>query len=747
MTFEKTERRQIQLSLAAGILIATLLIGIGYVMFRTINNAQGDEAKEYIGEVTEQYKSTIIKQINGDFQTLKALATFIGQDSQFELDRVLNNLKIENNKNDFMRMGFVDTEEIGYFMDISGAEYLGVDVSDEIFVKKALEGQPSVSDTLYDAFTDKKINCYGVPVYHGGQIIGALTATNTSDTFGEIIGGQILNGEGYLHIINGDGDYVVQSDHQLDNLGEKNVIESGILDGRNEKAVLEAMTQGKDYFTEMEYDNKGYWVNFKSIGINQWYIFCIVPKSTMDGNFTKLLQMFAVILFLLVVIFMGLFYLITRIIRNSRRSIMQLAYYDEVTGIYNRNKFWNKVRECMEYHLDYALILIDIENFKFVNELFGYGTGDMLLRHIAKVCRENVSESELYYRDNADKFGLFLLSGDKKLLLQRIQSILKLISECTLSENQAYRIVCNCGVADVKASSQEADLELFYNKANLALKKAKDQQEGNIIFYDDQLHQEASKKNLIENSMEQALKDGEFKMYLQPKVELSTGFIKGAEALVRWIKEDGSCVYPDDFIPLFEQNGFITELDMYMLEEACRALSEWRKMGYPLIRISVNQSRIVFYRQGYLSQLREITQRYHIDPSMIILEVTEGISVVNIEEMAEVIKELHHMGFTVSMDDFGSGYSSLNILKELAIDELKLDKEFLKESGEEEKGRIIMKNIISLAKELNIITVTEGVETEQQEGFLKDIHCDIGQGYYYSRPVPVHKFVDMAFLK
>lgn len=214
---------------------------------------------------------------------------------------------------------------------------------------------------------------------------------------------------------------------------------------------------------------------------------------------------------------------------------------------------------------------------------------------------------------------------------------------------------------------------------------------------------------------------------------------------MRWIKKDGSCVFPDDFIPVLEKNGFITELDMYMLEQACKVLKEWKTKGYPQIRIAVNQSRIVFYKQGYLSQLRKITQKYGVDPSQIVLEVTEGISIENIDEMADVIRELHNMGFTVSMDDFGSGYSSLNILKDLAIDELKLDKVFLSETREEEKGAVIMKNIISLAKELHITTVAEGIETKDQEEFLKGIHCDIGQGYYYSRPIPVEKFVDMAF--
>lgn len=745
MTFEKTERRQIQMSLAAGILIASLLIGIGYVMFRTINSAQQDEAKEYIGEVTEQYKSTIVKQIEGDLQTLKALSTFIGEDSEFDMEKVLYNLKIENSKNDFIRMGFVDTNGIGYFMDINGEEYLGVDVSDEKFVQDALAGTPSVSDMLKDKFEDIYVNCYGVPLYRDNKIIGILTATNKADTFGEIIDGKVLNGEGYLHIIRKDGQYVVRSEHNLVKKDIMNVFEPDLLSADEQEAAVHSMEREEDYFTEAQYEEQEYWVNFKAIGINGWYIFCVVPKSSLNGNFEKLLHMFAVIMLLLVVIFLGMFYLIDRIIKHGRESIVELAYFDGLTGIYNRNKFWNEALTLLRSSKEYALVIMDIKNFKFVNELFGFEKGNLLLKHIAEVCRDNVEEEELYYRDNADRFGMLLSYQNQEILLRRIETMMEQISECPLSENQDYRIICNCGIKIVEAGSQKVDLDLIYDRAGLALKKAKGQNGETIAFYDDQLHESAVKKSIIENSMEQALENEEFQMYLQPKVDLSTGRIKGAEALVRWIKEDGSCVFPDDFIPLFERNGFITELDMYMVEQACKVLKTWKTLGYQMIRIAVNQSRIVFYKQGYLSQLREITQKYGVDPAMIVLEVTEGISIENIDEMAEVIRELHNMGFTVSMDDFGSGYSSLNILKELAIDELKLDKVFLAESREEEKGSIIIKNIVSLARDLHITTVAEGIETKEQEVFLKEIHCDVGQGYYYSRPIPVEKFVDMAF--
>ena len=209
---------------------------------------------------------------------------------------------------------------------------------------------------------------------------------------------------------------------------------------------------------------------------------------------------------------------------------------------------------------------------------------------------------------------------------------------------------------------------------------------------------------------------------------------------MRWVRPQGDIIYPDDFIPVFEQNGFITNLDMYMLEEACIYLNRLLETGSSGFCISVNQSRILFYKQDYLHQIEKIIRKHHIDPSHIILEVTEGITMENLEEMKKLVRELHKIGFAVSMDDFGSGYSSLNILKELDIDELKLDKAFLAGTGEQEKRDIIMKNIINLAGELHIKTVTEGVENASQAEFIRSIHCDIGQGYYYAKPMPEEEF-------
>lgn len=426
---------------------------------------------------------------------------------------------------------------------------------------------------------------------------------------------------------------------------------------------------------------------------------------------------------------------------------MRLAYTDILTGLDNRNKFIFEMTRLIMDLPDYAMVLLNINGFKFVNEFYGYHTGDMLLKHIAFVLRSNISEKELCYRDSADRFGILIRYREKAELTDRLLKIQEQIRDFKLSENQSYHILCNFGVEVVQKPLSKAgtDFDNVMNRALLALNSVKGNELNSIAFYNEALHQKAKKQTEIENRMWDALKNHEFKMYLQPKYDLKTGEVHSAEALVRWIPQDEHMIYPDEFIPIFEQNGFITKLDMYMLEEACRYQALWKKKGYPLIPISVNQSRVFFYDIEYLGKFKEIIQKYQIDPSLIILEVTESVSSNNLEQIKQAIAKLHEMNFKISMDDFGSGYSSLNILKELPIDELKLDKAFIEDTEDSLRSESIMKHIIRLAKDLSISTVTEGIETKEQLDFLKTISCDIGQGYYFAKPMPAEEFEKLAF--
>ena len=744
----KNLKKQIISCGVLGVIIAVILIGIASITYRSINRTQEEEAGQYLQEIVSQYRNTILIKIDGNFQTLNALSTFIEKSESFDQEMVLLRLEAESIRNDFLRMGFVTPDKIGYFIDTDGTRHYNEDLSSEKFLDDILQGENIISEPVKDKFSDSFINVYGVPVYHNSQIVGALTAVSSSEDFTGIIDQNIFNGNAYTHIINSKGDFVLRSSHAVIKSAMTNIFDDGDISEEDQKRILESAGRGTDSFSTFGYKGQQYWATITPVGINDWHLFCLVPRNYLSSNYDTLIMMFFIIMLCITILFTLLFLYIYYIIRKNREQMIRLAYYDSLTGAYNRNNFIQEMPGLLKGSSDYAFAVMNINGFKFVNEFYGYDTGDMLLKHISSVLSQNTNQQELFYRDSADRFGMLFCHTGREELTRRLESIQEQIHLFKLSQNQSYHILCNFGVRliDKALAKNSTDYDTIMNNALLALNSVKGNEMDSIAFYDETLHQKAVKQTRIESCMWDALNNREFVMYLQPKYSLETGAIHSAEALVRWFTADGAVIYPDEFIPVFERNGFITKLDMYMLEEACRYQALWKAKGYPLVPLSVNQSRVFFYDSEYLDKFQEIISHYQIDPSLIILEVTEGIAMTNLEQIKKVILRLHSMGFCISMDDFGSGYSSLNILKELPIDELKLDKVFLSDSENPVRSESIMRNIIRLAAELSITTVTEGVETKEQAEFLKRISCDIAQGYYFARPMPVENFVRLAFL-
>lgn len=283
----------------------------------------------------------------------------------------------------------------------------------------------------------------------------------------------------------------------------------------------------------------------------------------------------------------------------------------------------------------------------------------------------------------------------------------------------------------------------------LALNYAKQSQQVTISFYDAKIHEKEMMQNYIENRMEWALEHGEFQMFLQPKMDLHKKSLCGAEALVRWIVDGKQTIFPDQFIPVFERNGFCVRLDYYMVEQVCKQIRAWMDDGLSPVPISVNQTKLLLYEDDYVERICGITRRYGVPSRYITLEILEGLALENLEKASDCIERLHHDGFQISMDDFGTGYSSLTTLSHLDIDELKLDRSFLLQADQnaENNRRKILEVVIEVAKRLHISTVAEGIETEEHAELMREMNCDYGQGYYYSRPIPAAEFTDTFLQK
>ncbi len=430
---------------------------------------------------------------------------------------------------------------------------------------------------------------------------------------------------------------------------------------------------------------------------------------------------------------------------NTYRSVNQgklngvvvdyLATYDELTGIYNKQAFYTKTKEMLLDNPDknFDLLRINIERFKVLNDLFGESTGDKLLRYIGKFLKEINLPLCVSGRLYADNFVVCYEAGkgDSRRMINTLQMVADsfAINNRTILSFGLYRI-------DDKTLS----VSVMCDRANMALWKAKGNFKNPYCEYDEKMRQQVLKEQKIINAMEMAIQNKEFTLYLQPKYNIEKGTIIGAEALVRWISQENGFISPGDFIPVFENNGFVYEVDKFIWEESCRYLRKWLDEGREVHPISVNVSRIDLYDPKLVKHLVDLREKYQLPSQYLELEITESAYTEDPEQIITITRQLREAGFVILMDDFGTGYSSLNMLKDIQIDVLKLDMGFLKSSDYSAKGGNILTAILKMAESLKMQTIAEGVETKEQVEFLKSIGCKYVQGFYYSKPLPVEDF-------
>lgn len=427
-------------------------------------------------------------------------------------------------------------------------------------------------------------------------------------------------------------------------------------------------------------------------------------------------------------------------IRNLQNNLVQVAYYDALTGLANKNLFEKTAREFIDCKATnkYAYVLLDINKFKLINDIFGVEQGDALLGHIAEALSKEAKDKEICARFNADMFHCFFLYTSKDALEERINAIYARITLFTFEDNVDYKLSVGFGI--YVGEDRLLSISSMGDKAKLALSKIKGLRNVATYFYNDDIRDKIIEEQEIENTMEAALQNKEFKLYLQPKYDVQNYRLRGAEALVRWENPTKGVIAPNEFIPVFEKNGFISELDMYMLSCVCQKINEWISKGIKPVPISVNVSRQYLHHPNYVDRLIAILAKYHTPHALVELEITETTMFENEDGMVGIIKNLHQEGFKISMDDFGSGYSSLNMLQDIMVDVLKIDRVFFKESVNSVRGQKIVSNIISMARDLNIEVVAEGIETKEQLIFLQTTNCNLAQGYYFSKPVPTQDF-------
>ncbi|MEG0903256.1 MAG: EAL domain-containing protein, partial [Lachnospiraceae bacterium] len=435
-----------------------------------------------------------------------------------------------------------------------------------------------------------------------------------------------------------------------------------------------------------------------------------------------------------------LFRLKNAIDRSQLFAYKQLKYlteYDSLTGLYNKAKFFDATRKMLDSNCNekFAFLRFDVDRFQLINSFFGMEEGDKLLIYIAEQLAKDAEKCEkaTYGRIESDVVG-FCLPYHK----DEVENMARQ-SKITLAKfNLNYDIVPSIGIYVIEDAS--ISVEEMYNRATLAAKTCKGNYVEIYAYYNESMSLDLAAEQEITNEMNFALESGQFEIYIQPQYNIHTNLPCGGEALVRWRHPTKGLLSPSKFIPVFERNGFITKLDYYVWDQVCKCIYSWKQQGIKPYPISVNVSRVNIYNPNLIEMLIELVNRYQLEPELINLELTESAYTDNPAAMKKMMVGLQRYGFTIMMDDFGSGYSSLSLLKDIAIDVLKIDMLFLSKTDIPSRGENIIASVIRMAKWLNIPVIAEGAETGEQVDFLRSVGCDYVQGYYFARPMTISDY-------
>lgn len=424
---------------------------------------------------------------------------------------------------------------------------------------------------------------------------------------------------------------------------------------------------------------------------------------------------------------------------SSNRKLISLIYLDTITGKTNWLKFKSDAAKLLKKRRknEYALVSFDICKFRMYSDMYGSNEADKLIVRVSDICHNFIKKRhELATRHGGDTFALLIEYTDFDMLKKRVEDLSSALSKVQAKTATKYHF----GVYEIKDRTMAIDR--INNLSGIAKDSgANSSQMNGISYFNNEIHLKLVNEREIENTMEAALEKKEFIVYLQPKYNSHTEELSGAEALVRWLSEEKGLMSPAKFIPIFEKNGFITKLDDYMLNEICALQKKWYDEGRKLFPISVNISRAHFEKPDLAEHIRDIVKKYEIPFSCVEIELTESAFFDDKNLLIETVKRLRQYGFVVSMDDFGSGFSSLNSLKDIPLDVIKLDAGFFNIANDEDnRSSFIIEDTIAMAKHLRMQTVAEGIETRQQVDFLCSLGCDLIQGYYFARPMPVDEF-------
>ena len=714
-------------SLGIGLLCLASLITAASFYMNYLDDKISEEIKHNLREVSKSNADAIYTGIHHNLDLLSSLSAYLEESDLRDEQTIAKRLQSAANASGSKRISIATMQ--GHAWTSDGYE---VDVQDREYFQASLKGKKAVSSPLEDRVGGNQIFVYSVPLYHNKEITGVLYGVKETGEVADSLLVKSFDHEGFSMLADKEGRIILRQDsNRLSDISK--------LDELKFEDKFHSIDQlsGKEGVLSFTYQNEAMFMAYEPLNYNDWYVVSMVPASVVASQIASFSHMAMLTWVILILIFMLLVVYIYITYHRNSKQMEKLLFEDTLTSGDNFNRFKHNAEELLEGdHGPLALVEFDIQDFKMFNKLHGYTAGDALLKEISRIGTMYCESREYCARMSDDRFVILWQETSESVITRRINTLYTTVVK-SFERNNGYAKFHLCfGVYLLK--KEDHDLMKCLDLAIYAKNHIKQDRERYISFYDNEMYDQIIRERKMEERMESALDHGEFLVYLQPKVDVRNGSVMAAEALVRWNDPEHGMISPGEFIPLFEKNGFLEKLDMFVFETICKTLASWHKKGERLISISVNISKSYMFFEGFAQRMKTIADQYDLPDGLIELEITESVIFENSKELIAIIKELKSYGFRISMDDFGSGYSSLNMLKEVPIDIIKLDQVFFRNSEDSQaRARLIVEGILQMIELLHIDAVAEGIETKEESEFLKRVHCPIAQGFYFYRPMPI----------
>ena len=696
-----------------------------------MNEAMKEETKSYVTDMANQMSREISYRIQSYERYISETA-----DSFSKMpDRILNEEVLEKKKAPllFERLVVVDRE----------GNTLPENFMYTNFNKYFEENQDIFEESKTVAIDDRTI-FFSSPMIKKGVPDRVLVGIQGSKSLQTIFTEVNCQKEGFSCIVSKNGEVIVKGEKSEKNSQIREWIDEKIKGNEEQaisKMIIDINQKNQEVFEFPLGDNDTVIMACNSLEFNDWYLLSFIPSTILKENTTPYIDKYWFITLLSIVVFGIVVIKIRCFYKENVRKIEKIAFTDFITGGSNNAAFLIEAKQKIQANTKkkYVMVFLNILGFKNINEKYGVTAGNHALKYIYQVLKKCIYEDEIVARSESDHYFILLQEETEEAVQKRIDIMMQKIHGTETETAYDYGISFSQGASFIEEKDEE--LRVYQNRAVVASEYYNNSK--HCVFYNKELYTKLNREIVLNESFEKAIEDNEFEVYFQPKINLDNEKTAGAEALVRWKHKEYGMISPGEFISLFEANGKICRLDLYVFEIVCKKLNEWKERELPPIKVSVNLSRVHLMEQGIecLKRFKDIKDRYQIPDGQIELELTESmvIEIKQLEKVKKIIAQIQACGFLCSLDDFGFGYSSLALLKEFDVDIIKLDRLFFVNSNE--KTWKVVKAFISLAHELNITVVAEGVEEKYQIEKLKEINCDLIQGYVYARPLPEEEFV------